>query len=47
MLSLYSVLSENRQYPPKISLRSGTPLQLLFGYHMGKKFCLVLLWDKL
>jgi len=46
-LSLFSFPSENRQHPPKISLRSGKPLWLLLGYHMGKKFCLLLLQDKL
>lgn len=47
VLSLSSLPSENRQHPPKISLRSGKVLQLLFGYHMGKKICLLLMQDKL
>lgn len=45
--SLTSPCSENREQPPKISLRSEKPLQLPFGYHVGKNFCLLLLQDKL
>ena len=47
VLSPSCLPSENRQHNPKISLRSGKPLQLLFGYHMGKEFCLLLLQDKI
>lgn len=38
VLSLSSLPSQNKQYPPKTSLRLGKTVQLLFGYHVGKKF---------